>query len=187
MHICIVTNINIGSDNGLSPGQHQAIIWTNAGTLLIRPFGTNFSKILIKIYTFSFKKMHLKMSSGKWRPSCLGLNVLTTGFHVTDNVHSFRQTGTNNIAVTSHDNQGTSIHHSLDCLFMNLFKLMITKEIIRTPHCYPLCWDQILVCSLHEGPVMQKVLSSWDVLMEATIDSLNKWWPCHQWIVKDLS
>ena len=25
--------------------------------------------------TYSFKKMHVKMSSGKWRPSCLGLNV----------------------------------------------------------------------------------------------------------------
>ena len=28
--------------------------------------------------TFSFKKMYLKMSSGKWRPSCLGLNVLNS-------------------------------------------------------------------------------------------------------------
>ena len=33
-------------------------------------------KILIEILTFSFQKMHLKMSSGKWRPFCLGLNVL---------------------------------------------------------------------------------------------------------------
>ena len=36
----------------------------------------NFSEILIEIYTFSFKKMHLKMSFWKWRPCCLGLNVL---------------------------------------------------------------------------------------------------------------
>ena len=55
----------IGSDNGLSPAQHQAIIWTRAGILLIGPLETNFSQILIKIYTFSFKKMHLKMSSGQ--------------------------------------------------------------------------------------------------------------------------
>ena len=27
-------------------------------------------------HTFPFKKINLKMSSGKWRPSCLGLNVL---------------------------------------------------------------------------------------------------------------
>ena len=43
---------------------------------LIGPLGTNFSEIWIGILSFSFKKMHLKMSSGKWRPSCPGLNVL---------------------------------------------------------------------------------------------------------------
>ena len=41
--------IIIGSDNGLSPGRRQAIIWTNAGILLIGPLGTNFSEILIEI------------------------------------------------------------------------------------------------------------------------------------------
>ena len=30
---------SIGSENGLSPGRHQAIIWTNAGMLLIGPLG----------------------------------------------------------------------------------------------------------------------------------------------------
>ena len=39
-----------GSDNGLLPGWHQAIIWTNAGILLIGPLGTNFSEILIEIH-----------------------------------------------------------------------------------------------------------------------------------------
>ena len=67
---------SIGSDNGLWPGRRQAIIWTNGGILLIEPLGTNFSENLLEIHTFSFKKMHLKMSSGKWRPFCLGLNVL---------------------------------------------------------------------------------------------------------------
>ena len=76
-HICISRLTIIGSDNGLSPGRHQAIIWTNAGILLIWPLGTNFSEILIEIYIFSFMKMHLKLSSGVWRPFCLGLNVLT--------------------------------------------------------------------------------------------------------------
>ena len=52
----------IGSDNGLLPGRRQAIIWTNAGILLIGPLGTNFSEILIKIHTFPFKKMHLQRS-----------------------------------------------------------------------------------------------------------------------------
>ena len=77
-HICVGKLTIIGSDNGLSPGRRQAIIWTSAGILLIGPLRTNFSEILIEIYTFSFKKIDLKVSSGKWRPSCLGLNVLTT-------------------------------------------------------------------------------------------------------------
>ena len=65
----------IASENGLSPGRRQAIIWYNDGILLIWPLGTNFSEILIEIHSFSFKKMHLKMLSGKWWPFCLGFNV----------------------------------------------------------------------------------------------------------------
>ena len=75
-HICVSKLTIIGWDNGLYPGRRQAIIWTNAGILLIGPLGTNFSEILISIQTFLFKKMHLKISSWKWWPVCLGLNVL---------------------------------------------------------------------------------------------------------------
>ena len=75
-HICVSQQTIIGSDNGLSPGRRQAIIWTNAGILLIGPLGTNFNKILIGVQTFSFRKMELKMSSAKWRPFYIGLNVL---------------------------------------------------------------------------------------------------------------
>ena len=75
-HICISELTIIGSDNGLSPGRREAIIWTNDGILLIGPLETNFSEILFGMQTFSFKKMHLKMSSAKWRPFTLGPNVL---------------------------------------------------------------------------------------------------------------
>ena len=76
MYICVDKLTIIGSDNGSWPGRHRAIIWTNAGILLIWPLWTNFSEILIEIPTFSFKKMRLKELSAKWRPCCLGLNVL---------------------------------------------------------------------------------------------------------------
>ena len=75
-HICVGKLTIIASDNGLSPGRRQAIIWSNAG-MLIGPLGTKFNEILIEIHTFSFKKMHLKMLSAKWRPFWLGPNVLT--------------------------------------------------------------------------------------------------------------
>ena len=75
-HICVSKLTIVGSDNGLSPGLWQAIIWTNAGILLIGLLPTNFSEILIEIHTFLFKKMHLNRSSEKLRPFCLGLDVL---------------------------------------------------------------------------------------------------------------
>ena len=64
-HICLNEITFIGSDNGLSPGGRQAIILTNVGMLLIGPLGTNFSQLLIEIHIFLFKRMHLKMLSGK--------------------------------------------------------------------------------------------------------------------------
>ena len=70
VHICDGNQAITDSDNGLSPCRHQAIIWTNVGTLLIGPFGTNFSEISIQIHTFWFKKVHLKC------PFCLSINVL---------------------------------------------------------------------------------------------------------------
>ena len=75
-HICVSKLIIIGSDNGLSPDRHRAIIWTNAWSLSIEPLRTYFNENVIKIQQFSLKKMHVKMSSAKWRPFCLGLNVL---------------------------------------------------------------------------------------------------------------
>ena len=71
-HICASKKTIIGSDNGLSPPRHQAIISANAKLLLIGPLGIKF---LIKIHTFWFKKMYFKMSA-KWRPFCLSFNVL---------------------------------------------------------------------------------------------------------------
>ena len=68
----------IGSDNGLSPGRRQAIFWTNVGILSIEPLETNFSEIVIKIRAVLFKKRHMKMSSAKSHPLCIGLIVLNS-------------------------------------------------------------------------------------------------------------
>ena len=59
----------------------QAIIWTNAGILLIGPFRINFSEISIKNSNI-FIQENFKMSPGKWRPCCLGLYVLIDGKHI---------------------------------------------------------------------------------------------------------
>ena len=62
-HICVSKLSIIDSDNGLSPGRHQAIIWTKCWNVL------NF------------------ISSAKWRPFCLGLNVLTILYTRPDILH----------------------------------------------------------------------------------------------------
>ena len=75
-HICVSKLNIIGSDIGLAPTRLQATGY-NTGILLIWPSGTNFSEMLIELHTFSFKKMHVKMSSVKRQPFCLSLNVLS--------------------------------------------------------------------------------------------------------------
>ena len=67
--------ITIGSDDGLSPGRRQAIIWTNAGTLLM-------SKILGEIHTLSFKEIIWKrcpeMAVFLSGPRCVKLPSVTS-------------------------------------------------------------------------------------------------------------
>ena len=60
-----IGRVSIGSDNGLLPVRRKAITWTNPGLLSIGLLRINFSEILIGILSFSFKKMHLKLSSAK--------------------------------------------------------------------------------------------------------------------------
>ena len=75
-HIKAVLQLNKG-------GQHHYAIFIKkvlAGFLLIGPLGTNFNEILIGIRTIAFKKMHLKMSSAKRCPLCLGFNVVRMAF-----------------------------------------------------------------------------------------------------------
>ena len=77
-HICDRELTFPDSDNGLSPGRQQAIIWTNDGIFLIRALGTNLSEISSEIDAFSFKEMHLNMSSAKSRLFGFVLNMLTS-------------------------------------------------------------------------------------------------------------
>ena len=75
-HICVSKLTIIGSDNGLLPSQRQAIIWTYAGILLIRPWGTNFSEVLIENWCIfvpenAFENAVCEMSAILSRPQCV--------------------------------------------------------------------------------------------------------------------
>ena len=57
------------------PNRHQAIIWTNAGSFLIGPLGTNLNELWTNIQPFSCKIMNLKNAVCKCtavlvRPQC---------------------------------------------------------------------------------------------------------------------
>ena len=75
-HISVSKLTVIGADNDLSPGWRQAI-WTNVCLLLIRNLVTNVSYILSENHTFTFQKLHLKISSAQWRQFYFGLDVLS--------------------------------------------------------------------------------------------------------------
>ena len=77
--------IIMGSDNGFSPVQRQAISWTNDDLLSIGPLGTNFSELWIEINKNCLKKMldrrHFNFDRNNWS---LFLRVqLTIGRHCT--------------------------------------------------------------------------------------------------------
>ena len=67
-------NTIIGSDNGLSPIWHQAIILITARLLLIGPLETNFKEKWTKIQQFSFTKMLL---TKKCQQFCRNVKELT--------------------------------------------------------------------------------------------------------------
>ena len=69
--ICVSKLAIIVSDDGLSPGRRQAIIWTNAGILLTGPLGKNFSGIFIQ--ENAFENIVCEMVA-----ICLGFNVLSS-------------------------------------------------------------------------------------------------------------
>ena len=65
-HICVGKLTIIGSDNGLSPGRRQAIIWTNTGVLLIGPLETNLK------FQSQLKHFHSRRSIWKCRLENVG-------------------------------------------------------------------------------------------------------------------
>ena len=129
-HICVGNLAIIDSDNGLSPGRRQAIIWPNAGILLIGSLGTNFSEIWIGIQTFSSKKIHLKMSSAKWRLFCLGLNVLRQGIRSYDS----NMKCTDNPTCANHLHANKHLYHMTNNIYVHIELWSHGNSVIEEYH-----------------------------------------------------
>ena len=68
----------IDSDNGLSPGRRQAIIWTNAGILFISPLRNKLQwnvnqNYNIFIHENAFESVVYEMTSILCRPHCVSI------------------------------------------------------------------------------------------------------------------
>ena len=75
-HVCVGNLTIIGSDNGLSPGRRQAIIWTSAGILLFWTLGNklqwNFNRNSnIFIHENAFENVVCEMASILSRLQCV--------------------------------------------------------------------------------------------------------------------
>ena len=93
MHISISKLTFIGSDNGLVPVWHQAIIWTIEGLLSITPLGTNLSEKLIGIKIFLLNEVHLKILSAKCQQFCLGVLALEVPWDIFSHFNSLAPGG----------------------------------------------------------------------------------------------
>ena len=160
-----VNQVSIGSDNGLSPIRRQAIIYTNAGLLSIRPLGTNFSEILIQIQNFSFMGMNLKIL---WNG---GHFVQGDGRCVKLDIHTL----TLNVRGPSYLGLTTSILWLLmpwllgyganaDILSIGPLKVHFSKV-----------WAQIQIFSLKKSHL--KMSAKWKLLSSASICQDNKLMP----------
>ena len=78
--------VNLGAGNILSHVPRQAIIWSNAASLLIIPLGTNFSGILIKNIKIDIQENTVKMSA-KRQPFCKRANSTRTNSFTNDMTH----------------------------------------------------------------------------------------------------
>ena len=69
-HICVSKLTIIGSDNGLSPDRRQAIIWTNAGILLIVGIDHVFASgaVVGRATTHEWGRPSLRAQRGAGRP-----------------------------------------------------------------------------------------------------------------------
>ena len=146
-HKCISKLIIIGLDNGLAPGWRQAIIWTNAGIMLMGTLGIHLNEILSKVHTYSFKRMYLKMST-KWRPLCLGLNVQSISGKLFAKAYArcmFHSTGMYDaiICIGSLHELHASQTFKCDCLFLNMFQL--TAKSTKPPQYWALYYYTDLI------------------------------------------
>ena len=142
---------------------------------LLDPNKEQSCEILIKIHTFSFKKMALKISSGKCRKFCLGTNVLQERFFQRDSKYLIHPVG-----------QWDIPYSKIRYAFVNW---VIIWTIIQSVSCGK-CDNSYKRVDIHlwTGSSLVQVMSLFSVRCHATIIPLKqmsvKFKPKQKWITE---
>ena len=137
-HICVSNLTIIGSDNGLSPGRRQAIIWTNAVILLTGRLGTNKLQWNVNRNSYIFIQENLfenivwKMAAILTRPQCdiirkiklnLSLPLLVTYTYGTPTFSSICQQLSQHLTVLGHQQAfpDTGIRYAIFISIISVF------------------------------------------------------------------
>ena len=159
VHICVGKLNTIGSDNGLSPGCHLAIIWSNAGKLLTRTVGANFSEILSKIETYLLRKMHLKMAAILSWFQCVKhhfqlwlwtvkMNIKAKYYYINRKLQSsMKQSKYSNNAILDRNMIPGTVHH-----FIKIRADPWMFEVVSSSggHCESRAWQLSMFCATHK-------------------------------------
>ena len=132
-----------------------------------RTLQTNFSAILSEIHTFSFKKIHLKMASAKWR------RFVSTSMCYWPWLRQWLRADSRQVITWTNywplkpslqwrhnERDGVSNHDRRDCLLNRnrLFGYRSALTFLKGIHRWP-------VDSPHKGPVTRKMFPFDDVIM----------------------
>ena len=163
----------IGSDNGLSPGRHQAINWTNAGRLLTESL--DFSEIFIEIHIFFihetlFENVVWEMTAILLRPQCVKYWIHCnmseslspkmyrhgTGLPFMTFLYRKRCSINQSINQSVHPSIHPSIHQSINQSINQPINQSISQSSV---HLLPSCWSyacfiSLLSWFLHPGTLM---------------------------------
>ena len=147
---------------------------------LIAPLGKEFSEILIDIHTFSFKKMHLKISYGKWRPFCTGLKVKASCI----TQHSWHQSIQTNAVSRNftalcwiYTTVLTSLGEAISWFIWFNDSNIMTDDLYEGTFRYiPLCGNsQVPRSPIHSPPLHTRYQVSWVFVQSANKASPERW------------
>ena len=140
-HISVSKLTIIDLDNGLSPGQCQAIICTNAGILLVGPLGTKIQQNLnqnsyIFIQENAFENVVWKMVAISSRPQCLNGKWCSVYFTFYLYLQQHRP-GPILLAISSHNSNAKEDNFSV-ILFL-VIKLLQILHMTWQHSCHVMC------------------------------------------------